>query len=961
MSRAAFLKTSLSLTSFSLVLFAFSAFAQEKFAGIEIGSKGVKMTILSIEKDPTGDRISQAGGGKTKNPDLVQGAKDTGKFLPEAIEATVADVKTFYDQLINDENVPAANICVVGSSGLPKATNKDELIASVKKATGLDLEFITPEDEVRLTILGGVPEEHFYESLAIDIGSGNTKFGYLQKNNSPRGYELTSGDFPYATVTFTDTADKLALKTGASMTEAADDLQVSLLAPLCKNEAAEFQLAGRNKVYLTGGLIWAMTSIVRPDAAKEPFVKLTPADLQKFYTAAAKPGVDIFKVDLSAINDPEVLKAAEGNLGAIQNVFTPEQLAGGARVLKTLDNQFNFADPATEVFFAREAYVAWISGFVKERALPAPKPVQSKAQTRGYELFAGAFPYGSVTFTDLADGLALKRGAALQPTLEQMREILLQPALKDETVDFRLDGRNRFYLSGGMVWAMTTLVKPEAAKEDYVVISPADISAFAEKVKPGGVGVFDVDLTKIADAEVLKAAEGNLGAVKNVFTPEQLQGGAQIMLALAEQFELGQQGREAVFPRQAYIAWISGFVKEFSAPATEPGGQLFAGIEIGSKGVKMTVLKVDRRPEGDIIEQFDDGKTKNPDLVQGARDTGEFLPEAITATAQDVKTFYEKLRNELALPAENICIVGSSGLPKASNRDELVDAVQKATGKELQFITADDEVRLTILGGIPENDYFSSVTVDIGSGNTKFGYLEKVATKATVPVVSPKVDGPGLEAIQTALETLKTSSEKTSGELAQLQSRLQAMQESIKNMPEATGNSGGGVAEAELKALQSQLNKLATAEELRGQIAALKKSLEADVEDLRSQVKTDASKPSPKTADSAPTAKDISASAAALDYGRMYFTRNQNNEAFGHFFQATDLNPSYAIAWYFRALAENRLGRDDAARASAAQVGKLINAGEVSPAELARALERVQGTERITIERYVKLGQSRAN
>ena len=85
------------------------------------------------------------------------------------------------------------------------------------------------------------------------------------------------------------------------------------------------------------------------------------------------------------------------------------------------------------------------------------------------------------------------------------------------------------------------------------------------------------------------------------------------------------------------------------------------------------------------------------------------------------------MQDKFKVPVKNIYVVASSGLPRPPNRDALVKVIKDKTGKDLRTIDANAEVMLTILGVVPSEHRATSVLVDIGSGNTKGGYLEKGA------------------------------------------------------------------------------------------------------------------------------------------------------------------------------------------------------------------------------------------
>src|SRR6185295_2580863 len=86
-------------------------------------------------------------------------------------------------------------------------------------------------------------------------------------------------------------------------------------------------------------------------------------------------------------------------------------------------------------------------------------------------------------------------------------------------------------------------------------------------------------------------------------------------------------------------------------------------------------------------------------------------------------------------------------------------------------------------------------------------------------------------------------------------------------------------------------------------------------------------------------------------YGRgvhAYFSRNYQ-DAYKHLSDAVTSGSQDPRVYYFRALADSRLNRPDDATADLKKAAELEFSGE-SPYQVSKALERIQGTERLMIE-----------
>src|SRR5262249_38184689 len=159
---------------------------------------------------------------------------DGGNYTDKGIEQTLKAIKAAFKAARDKHKVAAANIHVVGSSGVPDAKNRPALVAAVKKAIDKDLRFIDDKTEVELSILGIVPREHRKDALLLDIGGGNTKGGFLTD-----GKPMVYFAIPYGSVVFADRVRKDATKNEETFAKAAERLRGQLLVPPMKKQAAK--------------------------------------------------------------------------------------------------------------------------------------------------------------------------------------------------------------------------------------------------------------------------------------------------------------------------------------------------------------------------------------------------------------------------------------------------------------------------------------------------------------------------------------------------------------------------------------------------------------------------------------------------------------------------------------------------------------------------------------------------
>lgn len=162
--------------------------------------------------------------------------------------------------------------------------------------------------------------------------------------------------------------------------------------------------------------------------------------------------------------------------------------------------------------------------------------------------------------------------------------------------------------------------------------------------------------------------------------------------------------------------------------------QLYGGIEIGSKGVKVVVVRARAtKTEGPAMELLAPAQTANTSLVVGLKENGILDPNALRDTIRVVGTFHDRLRNDHQLSPERIYIIASSGLfsplqdkPELleTNKRHLAAAIQKATGHDIVFLDMTQDLELTFRASVPPNEVEEALLVDLSSGKTNVCYSD---------------------------------------------------------------------------------------------------------------------------------------------------------------------------------------------------------------------------------------------
>ena len=239
-----------------------------QYAVIEIGSKGVKRTIATFPLDGSPTFAEErARDAEERASDVRDLGLVPGQFSADSVDATFNAVVKAFKFLNVDQKITTDRIAIVASSGVVSSSEKTartaELLAlrnRIFEATSRTVDQLVAKTEVELMFKGIVESKHeqqwSHDSLLIDIGSGNTKFGaYIGEQFVVGEVRIGSGSasLEFRTNVREGMAPEVALK--KLRDEFVEELRVS---------AAPFEGKTFKHIYLSGGIVWAMVNFEQP-------------------------------------------------------------------------------------------------------------------------------------------------------------------------------------------------------------------------------------------------------------------------------------------------------------------------------------------------------------------------------------------------------------------------------------------------------------------------------------------------------------------------------------------------------------------------------------------------------------------------------------------------------------------------------------------------------------------------
>ena len=342
------------------------------YAGIEVGSKGVKMTVIEIEK-----KADEAGNFNSLKDSSVN--TDFISFNEPSFTATLNALTGLYQQALTIYKIPANNVFTVMSSGVKVLSEKDNNKIWVEKLTDSfrnrihepqrSFKLISVQDEARLSHLGIVPEAKRFSTFLIDIGSGNTKGGYFPNIDisSIRLFDLSWGTKSVANAT------EKRMESDASLANYRKQLFRVLEGGANQEIVYAINVSGAynmsDNIAFSGGIAWALANLIHPELNSDDVVPVTYTEVEQFYNriyenySAYNPDVLAGKI---AGTEAEK-KSASGVVKSVQKVFDQKALMAGTGLLLRIMRQFEGVYEQKQFYLVKNGQVGWISAYVDQQ------------------------------------------------------------------------------------------------------------------------------------------------------------------------------------------------------------------------------------------------------------------------------------------------------------------------------------------------------------------------------------------------------------------------------------------------------------------------------------------------------------------------------------------------------------------------------------------------------------------
>jgi hypothetical protein len=341
-----------------------------RYAGIEIGSTGVKFTVIDLKS-----KIDS-----TKIPhfiyDKIEEDSDNTKFIEfteGATKQTAEAVEKFYKKASVKYRIPDLSIYICVSHGVVSQSMKKDGVTSRTECGTLTalkkrilekipvygrkrngcIGLLDEHEEPELTHMGVIPYAIKDDVALVDIGSGNTKGGYFLSNPKERfvPFEIVEGtrslsnrakkDLPPADF------DRLYLK------RVQDIVNVQMASEI---QSSASDIRTKLHIILTGGICWATARITDLED-NEDMQQITIADVNRV---------------INIVSDNESFKSLQAKaklpenkeLKRVLDVFNQDLLISGSVLLEKMLKEIKRSSPDYHFYVYKASYVGWLKGYI---------------------------------------------------------------------------------------------------------------------------------------------------------------------------------------------------------------------------------------------------------------------------------------------------------------------------------------------------------------------------------------------------------------------------------------------------------------------------------------------------------------------------------------------------------------------------------------------------------------------
>ncbi|MTH16386.1 exopolyphosphatase [Flavobacterium sp. LC2016-01] len=341
------------------LFFSINSFSQKSlYAGIEIGRRAIKVSVLDVNNIRKADYdILYFANERFSFADHITA---TGELTQEDIDKASATVADQLKKIKTDFKLTEQNIFIVAAPVFSSAKNIDVLKSKIKTLTNKELDILNVNEEPKTLVKGAIPPVDYANAFLLDIGAQTTRGGYIDELKDDK-LEFIPLELDFGTMTLTDAVKKTVTNQNqandmAVYQEKSFDFNTVLRKKIKDLLDKNPLLVKKDKVYLSGGAVWAFATLYYNENVKEHYVTLTMEDVLNYdailknnfikFTTLAKTNKEAARV-LSTYDQQYLISANNILVGCLESIP-------------------NLA--TKKVYFVKDGQTIWLISYIADRS-----------------------------------------------------------------------------------------------------------------------------------------------------------------------------------------------------------------------------------------------------------------------------------------------------------------------------------------------------------------------------------------------------------------------------------------------------------------------------------------------------------------------------------------------------------------------------------------------------------------
>lgn len=341
------------------LLFTLTSFSQKNFyAGIEIGRRAIKVSVVEINNIKKADyNIAYFATDRISFADHI-GA--TGELPQDDINRTGNVIVEQLRKIRTDFKIPEENIFIVASPVFSSARNIDILKNKITTLTGKSIDIINADEEAKILVKGAIPPVDYPNSVLLDIGAQSTKGGYIDELEDNK-LEFIPLELNFGTMTLTDAVKKTVVNPNQANDMTTFQEKSFDYNPLLRKKIKEMLdsnplLLKKGKIYLSGGAVWAFSTLYFNENVKDHYISMTLEDVINYDA--------ILKNNFSKLNN---LSKTNKEAARVLSTYDQKYLISANNILVCFMESIPNLD-TKKVSFVKEGQVTWLMSYIADRS-----------------------------------------------------------------------------------------------------------------------------------------------------------------------------------------------------------------------------------------------------------------------------------------------------------------------------------------------------------------------------------------------------------------------------------------------------------------------------------------------------------------------------------------------------------------------------------------------------------------